>query len=195
MRSRRLCENRSFWAYPPPVSPDSPFGCVPGSSDLPGCAEVLRRELLGICGVDPYLLSTVRLFPCLDHLTSDSPPRASASRTGRFLPVFVADLGCVEGVEVGLGLFAAEGIAKHSILGEYTGVPWRSWGSQISLVFFPRVPPMPHRGAQCSLSRGTNYPEALLWGQDGGFAEGQHETHFSKWISVLLSKLFPSRGI
>ncbi|CAJ1425331.1 unnamed protein product, partial [Effrenium voratum] len=82
--SRRLCENRGFWAYPPPVSPDSPFGRVPSSSDLPGCAEVLR--------------------------------------TGRFLPVFVAELGCVEGVEVGLGLFAAEGIAKNSILGEYTGV-------------------------------------------------------------------------
>eukprot|EP00434_Breviolum_minutum_P011556 symbB.v1.2.010191.t1/scaffold664.1/size175145/11 len=69
LEDQRLLKERHFWAFPPPVSPSTPFGCVPSSEEA-GCAELLR--------------SGDFLF---EHL-------------------YVAYIGFVDGVDVGLGLFA-----------------------------------------------------------------------------------------
>lgn len=45
---------------------------------------------------------------------------------GHFLfhHVYVASVGSVQGLDVGLGLFAREPILRGTVLGEYTGAPW-----------------------------------------------------------------------
>ncbi|CAE7239766.1 EHMT2 [Symbiodinium sp. CCMP2456] len=41
LEDQRLLTEREFWAFPPPVSPSTPFGNVPSSVDA-GCDEMLR---------------------------------------------------------------------------------------------------------------------------------------------------------
>mmetsp|Transcript_62931 Transcript_62931/g.147680 ORF Transcript_62931/g.147680 Transcript_62931/m.147680 type:complete len:253 (-) Transcript_62931:129-887(-) len=85
LQDHRLLAERDFWAFPPPVSPSTPFGNVPSSEDV-GCADLLRNG------------------------------------TFLFDSICVKNVGLVDGVEVGLGLFATQRIAKGTFLGEYTGV-------------------------------------------------------------------------
>ncbi|CAE7304081.1 EHMT2 [Symbiodinium natans] len=85
LEDQRLLAEREFWAFPPPVSPSTPFGNVPSSADV-GCTELLRHG------------------------------------TFLFESLCVQRIGLVEGVDVGLGLFARRPIPRGTYLGEYVGV-------------------------------------------------------------------------